>query len=74
MSPVSDCEEAQALEMWIRDQNLPATLGQFVAENADRYEDRIALNYFLDKDTISYGGLPRFSEYRFASDAPRHVD
>lgn len=62
MSPVSDCEEAQALEMWIRDQNLPATLGQFVAENADRYEDRIALNYFLDKDTISYRDLHEQSE------------
>jgi len=62
MSPVSDCEEAQAIEMWIRDQNLPATLGQFVAENADRYEDRIALNYFLDKDTISYRDLHEQSE------------
>ena len=62
MNPVSDREEAQALEMWIREQNLPATLGQFVAENADRYEDRIALNYFLDKATISYRDLHEQSE------------
>ena len=57
MNDVPDQAETERLEAWVNEQTLPPTLGQFVADNAERYADQVALNYFLDEVTLSYREL-----------------
>ena len=57
MNDAPDQAETERLEAWVNEQTLPPTLGQFVADNAERYADQVALNYFLDEVTLSYREL-----------------
>lgn len=57
MNTADDQQEAQQLEQRIQQSALPATLGDFVHDNAQRYGDLVALNYFQDARTVSYTDL-----------------